>query len=63
MLAFENETAADREREFQALLQDPRFHAHLAMRYAGERDVAGRYSELLKQAEAVLAQVREQIED
>lgn len=63
VLVLENENDAERERELQALLQDPRFQAHLAMRYTGERDVGGRYQELLKQAEALVTQVREQIED
>jgi hypothetical protein len=63
VLGFQNENDAEREREFEALLQDPRFQGHVAMRYTSERDVEREYGDLLRQAEAVLTQVREQIED
>jgi len=63
VLAFETTSDADREREFQELLHDPRFQGHLAMRYSGERDMAREYDGLLQQAEAVLSQVRKQIDD
>jgi len=57
----ETQTEAGREQEFREMLQDPRFQQHLALRYTGERDVERNYHELLQQAEAVLAQVRQQI--
>ena len=63
VLAFHNDNEAEREREFQELLHDPGFQGHLALRYYGERDLAREYGDLLQQAEAVLAQVREQIQD
>ena len=62
MLGFhEGKTGADRERELQELLHDPSFQRHLALRYYGERDMAHQYGELLRQAEAVVAQVRAQM--
>jgi hypothetical protein len=62
VIGFNFKTEAEREREFQQLLQDPRFQSHIAMRYSSERDVGNEYGELLRQAEAVLAQVQAQIE-
>lgn len=63
VLGFQSKTDAERERAFQELVQNPRFQAHLAMRYSGERDVANDYGVLLKQAETVLTKVREHIKD
>ena len=63
VLAFETTSDADREREFQELLHDPRFQGHIALRYSGERDMAREYDGLLQQAEAVLSQVHKQIDD
>lgn len=45
------------------LLQDPRFQAHLALRYAAERDVANRYRGLAEQAEAILARIERLLEE
>ena len=62
MLGFhEGKTGADRGRELEELLHDPSFQRHLALRYYSERDMAREYGELLRQAEAVLAQVRAQM--
>jgi len=63
VLGFNFATEAERERDFQQLLQDPRFQSHVAMRYSSERDMEGEYGDLLRQAEAVLAQVHEQMEN
>lgn len=46
----------------EAMISNPRFREHLAMRYYSERDMANRYRTLLQQAESVLSQLREQIE-
>lgn len=62
-LGFQHEAAADREREFQQLLKDPRFQAHVAMRHVGELDLVREYEDLLEQAEGVLTQVRAQIKN
>jgi hypothetical protein len=59
----EGKTGADRDSEIQELLRDPAFQRHLAFRYYSERDMVREYSELQRQAEAVLAQVRTQITD
>jgi hypothetical protein len=56
-------TEADREREYHAILREPSFQRHLVLRYYGERDLAREYGKLLQQAEAVLAQVRQQIHE
>jgi hypothetical protein len=63
VLGFESKSEVEREREFHELLRDPQFQGHLALRYSGERDVAHTYGDLLQQAEAVLNQVRKQIEE
>ena len=64
LLLHKQNTAADaRERAYEEMLRDPGFQEHLALRYYSERDVANKYRGLLQQAEAVLAQVRAQVED
>lgn len=59
----EAKPADTREQELEALLRDPRFQEYLALRYTSERDMARKYGDLLRQAEAVLAQVRTQIRE
>lgn len=44
-------------RSTAALLRDPRFQAHLALRYAAERDAARHYRRLAARAEAILARI------
>lgn len=59
----ENISSQQREQEFRAMLRDPEFQSHLALRYYSERDMAHRYADLLQQAEAVLARVQSQLQD
>jgi hypothetical protein len=63
VLGFQRTNQAEREREFQELLQDPRFQGHIAMRHSAERDMGRKYAALLRNAESVLSQVRKQIDD
>lgn len=64
LLLHAQSTAADaRERAYEAMLRDPRFQEHLATRYYSERDMANKYRGLLKQAEELLAQLREQVDE
>jgi hypothetical protein len=53
-------SVAGRPDAYADLLSDPRFQEFLTLRHASERDVAGRYRDLLEQAEAVLAQIESQ---
>jgi hypothetical protein len=55
--------AADRERKFEELLDDPGFQGYLALRYYVELDMAKGYSDLTKQAEAILTQVQKQLRE
>lgn len=63
VLLQEAKTAAERGRAFEELLRDPRFREHLVVRGFAERDMARKYRDLLRQAEAVLSQVRAQIRE
>lgn len=63
VLHSQNPAADARKRAYAEMLRDSRFQEHLALRYYSERDVANKYRGLLQKAEAVLAQVRAQVED
>lgn len=56
-------TVNERERQLEAMLRDPAFQSHLALRYYSERDMARHYAGLLEQAEHVLHQVRAELRD
>ncbi|MGH8174785.1 MAG: DUF6090 family protein [Steroidobacter sp.] len=58
---LDTQPGSDRDRMYAEMLRNPRFQEHLAMRYISERDMAGKYRELLREAESVLAQLHEQI--
>lgn len=55
--------AAAREQVLREMLREPRFQEHLAMRYYSERDMASRYRYLHEQAEQLLSQLQEQVQD
>lgn len=63
LLIAQDASENTREREFQQMLRDPKFQEHLAMRFYSERDIAGKYSELLRQAEELLVQLRAQVRE
>lgn len=46
---------------FAPLLGDPKFQDHLAFRHAAEREVANEYGRFLREAEAIIAQLRSQL--
>ena len=58
-IADEEPTAGQ---SYAELLGDPAFQEHLALRHFVERDVAGEYRQLLRQAEDILARLRTQID-
>jgi hypothetical protein len=54
---------AERQRQVAAMLAEPKFLEHLALRYYGERDISQKYRDLLAQAQSLLAKVRVEIDD
>ncbi len=61
MLHLQRTGAEAAQREYQAMLAEPKFLEHLALRYYSERDIGQKYSDLLRQAEALLVQLQAQI--
>jgi hypothetical protein len=50
------------EGEFRRMLAEPRFVEHVAMRYYSERDMTRKYRALLGKAQALLEQLRAQVD-
>jgi hypothetical protein len=56
LLAEPNSTAS-----FASLLGDPKFQDHLAFRHSAEREVGREYGRFLREAEAIIVQLRSQL--
>jgi hypothetical protein len=52
---------ADSSASFASLLGDPKFQDHLAFRHSAEREVADEYGLFLKEAEAIIVHLRNQL--
>jgi hypothetical protein len=61
LLQMQKAGAADRERAYQAMLDDAHFQEQLATRYYSERDMANKYRGLLREAEQLLARLRSEM--
>jgi hypothetical protein len=61
LLYLRDPSAQTHEREFKAMLAEPKFLENLALRYYSERDMSQKYLGLKQEAEALLVKLRAEI--